>query len=158
MLVVGHEPKLQSQSDCVPRSGSMKTSKWRVFAFASLPLSVALVVTIGEASAAAAAHSSHRYAYATAGVLDQIHVGGIDWKILLNESNLGGPELEMVEATFPAGMLSPSHMHKSIEIIYVLIGTYEHEVNGKLYHLTPGMIGIVRPGDHVRHIVPKSGA
>jgi hypothetical protein len=30
-------------------------------------------------------------------------------------------------------------------------------VNGKLYRLTPGMIGIVRPGDHVRHIVPKSG-
>jgi len=64
----------------------------------------------------------------------------------------------MVEATFPAGMLSPSHTHRSVEIIYVLSGTCEHEVNGKLYRLTPGMTGIVRPGDHVRHIVPKSGA
>jgi quercetin dioxygenase-like cupin family protein len=61
--------------------------------------------------------AGERYAYATAGVLDQIHVAGIDWKILLNESNLGGPELEMVEATFPAGMGSPSHTHKSVEII-----------------------------------------
>lgn len=44
-----------------------------------------------------------------------------------------------------------------MEIIYVLSGTYEHEVNGKLYRLTPGMTGIVRPGDHVRHMVPKTG-
>ena len=64
----------------------------------------------------------------------------------------------MVEATLPAGMLSPSHTHRSVEIIYVLSGTCEHEVNGKLYRLTPGMTGIVRPGDHVGHIVPKSGA
>lgn len=64
---------------------------------------------------------------------------------------------EMVEATFPAGMLSPSHTHKSVEIIFVLSGSYEHEVNGRLYRLTPGMTGIVRPEDHVRHIVPKSG-
>ncbi len=135
----------------------MRTSKCLVSAFVGVLLSIAPAFTIGRSSAVAAADSSHRYAYATAGVLDRIHVAGIDWKILLNESNLGGPELEMVEATFPAGMLSPSHTHKSVEIIYVLSGTYEHEVNGRLYRLTPGMIGIVRPGDHVRHIVPKSG-
>ena len=64
----------------------------------------------------------------------------------------------MVEATLPAGLTVPSHTHGSVEIIYVLSGTYEHEVNGKRYQLTPGMIGIVRPGDHVRHVVPKSGA
>ncbi len=130
---------------------------WRVSAFVSLLLSIAIAVTIGRSSAVAAAHSSHGYAYATAGIMDQVHVAGIDWKLLVNESNLGGAELEMVEATFPAGMLVPSHTHKSVEIIYVLSGTYEHEVNGRLYRLTPGMIGIVRPGDHVRHIVPKSG-
>jgi quercetin dioxygenase-like cupin family protein len=135
----------------------MRTSRWRVSAFVSFLLSIALALTIGGSSAVAAAHSSHGYAYATAGVMDQIHAGGIDWKILLNQSNLGGSELEMVEATFPAGMLSPSHTHKSVEIIYVLSGTYEHEVNGRLYRLTPGMVGVVRPGDHVRHIVPKSG-
>ena len=135
----------------------MRASKWRVSAFVSLFLSIAPAFTIDRSSAVAAGHASHGYAYATAGILDQIHVAGSEWKILLNESNLGGPELEMVEATFPAGMLSPSHTHKSVEVIYVLSGTYEHEVNGRLYRLTRGMTGIVRPGDHVRHIVPKSG-
>ncbi len=135
----------------------MAKAKWRVSALGNLLLSIALAFTIAGSSVVAAAPSSHGYAYATAGVADQIHLGGVDWKILLNESNLGGSELEMVEATFPAGMLVPSHTHKSVEILYVLSGTYEHEVNGKLYRLTPGMIGIVRPGDHVRHIVPKSG-
>ncbi|HEY6457369.1 MAG TPA: cupin domain-containing protein [Steroidobacteraceae bacterium] len=135
----------------------MRASKWLVSAFVGLALSIALAFSLGRSSAAdTAVHSGDRYAYATAGVLDQIHAGGIDCKILLNESNLGGSELEMVEATFPAGMLSPSHTHKSVEILYVLSGTYEHEVNGKRYRLTPGMIGVVRPGDHVRHIVPKS--
>ena len=134
----------------------MRTLGWRVVAFVGFLLAIALAFTIGRSSAAAA-DASPTYAYANAGLLDRIHIGGIDWKILLKESNLGGSELEMVEATFPAGMLSPSHMHKSVEIIYVLSGTYEHEVNGRLYRLTPGMTGIVRPEDHVRHIVPKSG-
>jgi quercetin dioxygenase-like cupin family protein len=136
----------------------MRISKWRASAFVSLLLSIGLAFAIGRSSAETATHSGDRYAYATAGVMDQIHVAGIDWKILLNQSNLGGSELEMVEATFPAGMLSPSHTHQSVEIIYVLSGTYEHEVNGKLYRLTPGMVGVVRPGDHVRHIVPQSGS
>ncbi len=50
-----------------------------------------------------------------------------------------------------------SHMHGPVEVIYVLSGTYEHEVNGRRYSLTPGMVGIVRPGDKVRHLVPMSG-
>ncbi|HEV2701918.1 MAG TPA: cupin domain-containing protein [Steroidobacteraceae bacterium] len=135
----------------------MTTKKWRASAFVGCLLSAASALTMSGSSAAAVAHSEQGYAYATAGVMDQIHVAGIDWKILLNKSNLGGSELEMVEATFPAGMLSPSHTHKAVEIIYVLSGTYEHEVNGRLFRLEPGMTGIVRPGDHVRHIVPKSG-
>lgn len=134
----------------------MRALQGRVSAIVGVLVAIALAFTIGRSSALAA-DSNHQYSYATAGVLDQIHAGAIDWKILLDQSNLGGAELEMVEATFPAGMLSPSHVHKSVEIIYVLSGTYEHEVNGTLYRLTPGMTGIVRPGDHVRHIVPKSG-
>lgn len=39
----------------------------------------------------------------------------------------------------------------------MLSGTYGHEVNGHLYLLKPGMVGVVRLGDHVRHIVPKEG-
>jgi quercetin dioxygenase-like cupin family protein len=81
----------------------------------------------------------------------------VKWKVVLDESNLGGNELEAVEATFPAGMTVGSHPHRSVEIIYVLSGIYEHEVNGKLYRLKPGMVGIVRPGDKVRHLVPKDG-
>jgi quercetin dioxygenase-like cupin family protein len=99
------------------------------------------------------------YVYATNGVKDHI-VGrsGSEWKVLLDESNLGGKELEMVELTLQPGTVVGSHMHGAVEIIYVLSGTYEYEVNGKLYRLTPGMVGLVRPGDHVRHRVPKSGA
>jgi len=102
--------------------------------------------------------SSAAYAYATDGIKEHITGAlGSEWKLLLDESNLGGKELEMVEVTLAPGTLVGSHTHRAVEVIYVLSGTYEHEVNGKLYRLTPGMVGIVRPGDHVRHIVPKSG-
>jgi quercetin dioxygenase-like cupin family protein len=98
------------------------------------------------------------YAHATNGVLDNIEGRlGVKWKVVLDESNLGGKELEVVEATFPAGLTVGSHPHRSVEIIYVLSGIYEHEVNGTLYRLKPGMVGIVRPGDTVRHLVPKDG-
>lgn len=98
------------------------------------------------------------YSYATNGVKDLItDRGGNHWKLLLDKSNLGGDELEAVELTMPAGTKVGSHMHKAVEVIYVLSGVYGHEVNGKLYLLKPGMVGIVRPGDHVRHLVPKSG-
>jgi quercetin dioxygenase-like cupin family protein len=96
------------------------------------------------------------YTYATNGVRDNIQRGGPGkWKLLLDESNVGGKELEAGELLLAAGTESPSHTHASVEFLYVLSGTYEHEVNGKRYRLTPGMVGIVRPGDHVRHIVPK---
>jgi len=96
------------------------------------------------------------YAYATNGVLDHIESpAGAKWKLLLDESNLGGKELEAAELVLPAGTTVRGHMHGSVEVIYVLSGTYHHEVNGKLYVLKPGMVGIVRPGDTVRHLVPK---
>ena len=99
------------------------------------------------------------YAYATNGVTDHIlGRSGSEWKLLLDGSNLGGKELEMVELTLPPGTVVGSHTHTALEVIYVLSGTYDHEVNGKLYRLTPGMVGIVRPGDHVRHLVPKTDA
>jgi quercetin dioxygenase-like cupin family protein len=105
-----------------------------------------------------AADSKPAYSYATNGVLDNIvSSGGDQWKLLLDKSNLGGNELEAAELTMPAGTTVGSHMHGSVEVIYVLSGTYGHEVNGKLYLLKPGMIGIVRPGDSVRHLVPKAG-
>jgi quercetin dioxygenase-like cupin family protein len=101
---------------------------------------------------------SPRYTYATNGIKDHIAGGsGSEWKLLLNESNLGGKEMEMVEVTLAPGTMVASHTHGSLEVIYVLSGTYDHEVNGQRYELTPGMVGIVRPGDRVRHLVPQSG-
>ena len=96
------------------------------------------------------------YSYATAGVIDEGGPGE-RWRILLDKSNLGGNELELAELTLAAGTTVASHTHQSLEVIYVLSGTFGHEVNGHYYLLKPGMVGIVRPGDHVRHIVPKEG-
>jgi quercetin dioxygenase-like cupin family protein len=99
------------------------------------------------------------YAYATNGVKDRIpgRAAGLQWKLLLDASNLGGTELEAAELTMAAGTETRNHTHHAVEVLYVLSGTYEHEVNGKRYRLQPGMIGIVRPGDQVRHLVPKTG-
>lgn len=109
-----------------------------------------------DTSTAAASATPSSYSYATNGVLDNVQGPlGSRWKLLLNESNLGGKELEAVELTLPAGTIVPSHVHASVEIIYVLSGVYDHEVNGKAYRLTPGMVGVVRPGDKVRHLVPE---
>jgi quercetin dioxygenase-like cupin family protein len=90
------------------------------------------------------------YSYVTKGVLQLPNV-----KLLLDEVALGGKELEMAELTFPAGTISDKHQHGSVEIFYVLSGTFGHEVNGKLIWLKPGSVGVVRPGDTVRHSTPK---
>lgn len=75
-------------------------------------------------------------------------------KMLVEEANLGGGELEIAEIVFPAGRgPGGGHLHQSIEIFYILSGTFEHTVNGEAHTLTPGMIGIVRPGDTVSHAV-----
>ena len=130
--------------------------------FARWSLGMLLAVGAPLAGAAEPADSAPvanpPYAYATNGVTDHIGAGtAAEWKLLLNASNLGGKELQMVEVTLAPGTAVPSHTHGALEVVYVLSGTYEHEVNGKRYSLTPGMVGIVRPGDHVRHLVPKSG-
>jgi quercetin dioxygenase-like cupin family protein len=102
--------------------------------------------------------SKATYSYATNGLLDQdVTANGAKWKLLLDQSNLGGDELAAAELTMAAGTVVRTHTHDSVEVIYVLSGVYGHEVNGKLYLLKPGMVGMVRPGDHVRHLVPKSG-
>lgn len=133
---------------------ALTSSRW------SLAVVLALVTPcgVGAEPDSNASATNHHYAYATNGLTDHIGAGsGAEWKLLLNESNLGGKELQMVEVTLAPGTIVPSHTHGALEVVYVLSGTYEHEVNGKRYSLTPGMVGIVRPGDHVRHLVPKSG-
>ncbi len=128
----------------------------------ALPWWSAALATVTTGLAADVPQDSHatppHYAYATNGVLDLgQNARGEKWKLLLNETNLGGPELEAAELTLPAGTTVRSHTHRAVEVIYVLSGTYGHEVNGHLYLLKPGSMGIVRPGDKVRHLVPKDG-
>lgn len=80
---------------------------------------------------------------------------GLAIKMLVERSNLGSGEVELGEITFPAGSEPTSgHTHGSTEIFYVLEGVLMHVVNGREYRLTPGMVGIVRPGDEVMHAVP----
>ena len=79
---------------------------------------------------------------------------GTTIRMLLDESNLGGTEVEIGEIIFAPGTNSGSHPHGSTEIFYVLSGELEHEVNGVTHVLKPGMLGFVRPPDEVNHKVP----
>ena len=81
---------------------------------------------------------------------------GTTIRMLLEEKNLGGTEIEIGEITFAPGTNSGSHPHGSTEIFYLLSGELEHVVDGKSYLLTPGMLGFVRPPDQVNHIVRGS--
>lgn len=74
-------------------------------------------------------------------------------KMLVEAANLGGDDLEIAELTFPPNSHGRSHVHGSTEIFYVLSGQLTHVVNGRGAQLKPGMIGIVRPGDTVEHII-----
>jgi uncharacterized cupin superfamily protein len=38
-------------------------------------------------------------------------------------------------------------------MIYVISGELDHVVNGTVYRLTPGMVGLVKPSDTVIHRV-----
>jgi quercetin dioxygenase-like cupin family protein len=79
---------------------------------------------------------------------------GTTLRLLLDERNLGGTEIEIGEITFPPGANSGNHPHGSTEIFYVLSGELEHVVNGEKHLLQPGMLGFVRPPDQVNHVVP----
>ncbi len=74
-------------------------------------------------------------------------------KRLLDSANFGGSELDIAELTFGPDYQGRVHTHRPIEIFYVLSGRLRHVVNGVAADLDPGMIGVVRPGDEVEHIV-----
>ena len=74
-------------------------------------------------------------------------------KRLLDSANFGGTELDIAELTFGPEYQGRVHTHVPIEIFYVLSGRLRHVVNGIAADLEPGMIGVVRPGDEVEHIV-----
>jgi len=84
----------------------------------------------------------------------QSPTGGTKIRMLLEEANLGGTELEIGEITFPPGANSGDHLHGATEVFYVLSGELEHVVDGKSHLLKPGMLGYVRPPAKVNHVVP----
>tara|TARA_B100001123_G_C15007979_1_gene906329 strand:+ start:29 stop:538 length:510 start_codon:yes stop_codon:yes gene_type:complete len=81
-------------------------------------------------------------------------LGPVTIKMLLDASNLGRSDIEVGELTLPPeyGEGAP-HPHGSLEIFYVVKGILGHEVNGRTYTLNPGDLGFVQPGDQVRHSV-----
>lgn len=78
-------------------------------------------------------------------------------RMLLDVPQLGGGQVSVGERNYPPNYESPEHTHKSIELIYVLAGEFQHVVNGRTHVLTPGMLGLVKPGDKVRHKTGASG-
>jgi quercetin dioxygenase-like cupin family protein len=72
-------------------------------------------------------------------------------RMLLDVPQLGGGQVSVGERNYPPNYESAEHTHKSIEVIYVLAGEYHHVINGKPHVLTPGMLGLVKPGDKVQH-------
>ena len=82
---------------------------------------------------------------------------GTTIRMLLDESNLGGTEIEIGEITFAPGTNSGDHPHGSTEIFYVLSGELEHIVNGERHVLKPGDLGFVRPPDVVNHKTSNAG-
>src|SRR3990172_11412121 len=63
-------------------------------------------------------------------------------RMLLEEANLGGKEVEIGEITFPPGVNSGEHLHGATEIFYVLSGELEHVVDGTSNLLKPGKPGL----------------
>lgn len=95
------------------------------------------------------------YEAATSGTRRLVGPNGLTITLLVESSNLGGDEVELGEITFPpgSGAGDASHTHTRVEIFYILEGVFDHIVNGEAHRLTPGMVGIVRPGDGVIHRV-----
>jgi quercetin dioxygenase-like cupin family protein len=120
-------------------------------------LGSSLCITVAALAAVATSASGQQddaYARASAGTRVLTLGGGASIKLLLEEANFGGSEIEIAEITFPVGANPPTgHRHGSIEIFYVVEGVLGHVVNGELHRIEPGMIGVVKPGDEVIHRV-----
>lgn len=117
---------------------------------------LAALLVIAPLAAGAGSADAQEYEKATRGTRwFESSRSALTIKMLVEATNLGSSELEIGEITFPAGSAPRrGHHHTSIEIFYVLSGELEHVVNGESHLLTPGMVGIVRPGDEVIHRVP----
>lgn len=120
-------------------------------------LTLALLVAALGLPRDTSAQEPETYARSSTGtrLLESAAPGGPSLEVLVEPSVLGGAEVAVAEIELPASGGAPPapHVHGSIEIFYVLSGTLHHVVEGERHVLTPGMIGIVRPGDRVVHEV-----
>jgi mannose-6-phosphate isomerase-like protein (cupin superfamily) len=106
-------------------------------------------------------HESHAYGQrdtynAASHGTQNLVLGPVSIKILLDKSNLGRDDIEVGELNLPAGFdggKDSVHAHQRLEIFYVVEGILGHEVNGKIHTLNPGDVGFVYAGDQIRHSV-----
>lgn len=84
--------------------------------------------------------------------------GGTKMRVLVDQSDVRGSEVEIVELTFPANSDSGDHFHAVTETFYVLEGEMEQVINGKPVKLAPGMSASIRSTDQVRHKSGPNGA
>ena len=115
--------------------------------------SIAVVISLALCPAALTAQAGTKYQQAP--TVQCYSLGPLTLRSLVDSAALGGPEVEMAELTFPPGWdaSGEGHQHGHIEVLYVLSGRLGHVVNDTLHELGPGGVGIVRPGDRVRHRV-----
>jgi quercetin dioxygenase-like cupin family protein len=87
-----------------------------------------------------------------------ISPSGVRMRVLVDENEVRGTEVEIVELTFPANSDSGDHRHAVTETFYVLEGQMEQVINGAPVKLTPGMSASIRSTDQVRHRSGPNGA
>lgn len=83
---------------------------------------------------------------------------GVRMKVITNEQDVRGSEVEIVELTFPPNSDSGDHRHAVTETFYVLEGELEQVINGTPVKLTPGLAASIRSDDQVRHRSGPNGA
>jgi len=87
----------------------------------------------------------------------ELGLGGVTIRMLAEAANLGRDDIEVGELNLPVAYgEGAAHAHGSLELFYVVEGVLGHEVNGTLHRLEAGMLGFVKPGDQVRHVVLSS--
>ena len=84
--------------------------------------------------------------------------GGTEMRVLADEKDVRGNEVEIVELKFPANSDSGDHRHAVTETFYVLEGEMEQVINGTPVKLTPGTSATIRSTDQVRHRSGPNGA
>ena len=87
-----------------------------------------------------------------------VSAGGTEMRVLADETDVRGNEVEIVELTFPANSDSGDHRHAVTETFYVLEGEMEQVINGTPVKLARGMSATIRSTDQVRHKSGPNGA